>query len=154
MRKLETHCEDERPQDAKLHVNAQIPQVREWRDAADLVEVRQAVHDVVPVVEEQKARQDVGAHLGEGHVVEGDAHHADNEDHRCHGRPETLEAATPKARQIHVARAVELAQDGVGHQVARQHEEHDDAHVAARQPVHLQVVCHHGCDRQGAQALD
>ena len=154
VRKLETHRENERPQDAKLHVNAQIPQVRERRDAADLVEVRQAVHDVVPVVEEQKARQDVGAHLGEGHVVEGDAGHTDNEDHRRHGRPESLEAAAPEARQIHVARAVELAQDGVGHQVARQHEEHDDAHMAAWQPVHLQVVCHHGCDCQGAQTLD
>ena len=152
--RLEAAQRDEGPQQAELHVHAQVPQVGEGRDAADLVEVRQAACDVVPVVEEQQARQDVGAHLGEGHVVEDDAGGAHNGHHRGQRGPQALDASAPERQQVHVARAVELAQQRVGHEVAREHEEHDDAHVAARQPSHLQVVGHDRGDGQGAQALD
>ena len=104
--------------------------MQQGRGAADLVEVRDAAHDVADVLEEPEARQDVGACLGEQDAVEQYAGQNDQANHEGHGRPDAGEPAAPETRKRPHARPC-TSQQGGGDQVSGEDEQHHHAHVSA-----------------------
>ena len=152
---VEQEHEHDGPDDAELRVDAQVPQVGGGRRCTKRVEVGHVAQDVAQVLEEPQRGQEVGAQLGEQHVVEDDAEHHHDEQHERHRRPDALEATEPEvADQLVGGRALALAaRHGGGDDIARQHEEHDDAQMAGGKPGHLEVVEDDGEDRQDPQTV-
>ena len=144
---------DERPDEAELRVDAQIPQVGERRRTADLVEVGKVAQDVAQVLAEREAGKDVRARLGEQHVVEADAGKHREDDHDGGRRPDAREPSNPEMRDRRKPVAQATQQRG-GDEVAREHEEHDHAEVARREPGDVEVVEEHRDDGQGTKSVN
>ena len=92
-----------RPNQVELFLDGKRPKVRERRGVAQSIEVRGVLGNLPPVVEEQQRRQDVGAHLGEHHVVKDGAQRAGHEHYRCHGGDQATDAANPEALEVDAA---------------------------------------------------
>ena len=77
--------------------------MRERRGVAQSIEVRDVLGNLPPVVEEQQRRQDVGAHLGEHHVVKDGAQRAGHHHDGHHGGDQATDAADPEALEVDAA---------------------------------------------------
>ena len=92
-----------RPNQVELFLDGKRPKVRERRGVAQSIEVRDVLGNLPPVVEEQQRRQDVGAHLGEHHVVKDGAQRAGHEHYRYHGGDQATDTADPEALEVDAA---------------------------------------------------
>ena len=107
-----------------------------------------------PVVEEQQRRQDVGAHLGEHHVVKDGAQRAGHEHYRYHGGDQATDAANPEALKIDAAGLSDFVEQQARDQIARKHKEDRDAEQAALSPREVEVIEHHRDDGERTQTVE
>jgi len=89
-----------RPNQVELFLDGKRPKVRERRGVAQSIEVRDVLGNLPPVVEEQQRRQDIGAHLGEHHVVEDGAQSTGRYHDGHHGGDQATDAANPEALEV------------------------------------------------------
>ena len=143
-----------RPNQVELFLDGKRPKVRERRGVAQGIEVRDVLGNLPPVVEEQQRRQDVGAHLGEHHVVKDGAQRAGHEHYRYHGGDQATDAANPEALKVDAAGLSDFVEQQTRNQIARKHEEDRDAEQAALSPREVEVIEHHRDDGKRAQAVE
>jgi hypothetical protein len=67
------------------------------------IEVRDVLGNLPPVVEEQQRRQNVGAHLGEHHMVKDGAQRAGHHHDGRHGGEQAADTADPEALEVDAA---------------------------------------------------
>ena len=143
-----------RPNQVELFLDGKRPKVRERRGVAQSIEVRDVLGNLPPVVEEQQRRQDVGAHLGEHHVVKDGAQRAGHEHYRYHGGDQATDAANPEALEVDAAGLSDFVEQQARDQIARKHKEDRDAEQAALSPREVEVIEHHCDDGKRAQAVE
>ena len=143
-----------RPNQVELLLDGKRPKVRERRGVAQSIEVRDVLGNLPPVVEEQQRRQDVGAHLGEHHVVKDSAQRAGHEHYRYHGRDQATDAASPETLKVDATGLSDFVEQQARDQIARKHKEDRDAEQAALSPREVEVIEHHRDDGKRAQAVE
>ena len=142
------------PNQVELFLDGERPKVRKRRGVAQGVEVRDVLGNLPPVVEEQQRRQDVGAHLGEHHVVKDGAQRAGHEHYRYHGGDQATDAANPEALKVDATGLSDFVEQQARDQIARKHKEDRDAKQAALSPREVEVIEHHRDDGKRAQAVE
>ena len=143
-----------RPNQVELFLDGKRPKVRERRGVAQSIEVRDVLGNLPPVVEEQQRRQDVGAHLGEHHVVKDGTQRAGHEHYRYHGGDQATDAANPEALKVDVAGLSDFVEQQARDQIARKHKEDRNAEQAALSPREVEVIEHHRDDGERAQTVE
>ena len=143
-----------RPDEVELLLDGKRPKVRERRGVAQGIEVRDVLGDLPPVVKEQQRRQDVGAHLGEHHVVKDCAQRASHEHYRYHGGDQAADTADPEALEVDASGLGDFVEQQARDQIARKHKEDRDAEQAALRPCEVEVIEHHRDDGERAQAVE
>ena len=143
-----------RPNQVELFLDGERPKVRERRGVAQSIEVRNVLGNLPPVVEEQQRRQDVGAHLGEHHVVKDGAQRASHHHNGYHGGDQATDAANPEALKVDAAGLSDFVEQQARDQIARKHKEDRDAEQAALSPREVEVIEHHSDDGERTQAVE
>lgn len=143
-----------RPNQVELFLDGKRPKVRERRRVAQGIEVRDVLGNLPPVVEEQQRRQDVGAHLGEHHVVKDGAQRAGHHYDGHHGGEQAADTADPEALEVDAAGLCHFVDEQTRDQIARKHKEDRDAEQAALCPCEVEVIEHHRDDGKRAQAVE
>ena len=143
-----------RPNQVELFLDGKRPEVRERRGVAQSIEVRDVLGNLPPVVEEQQRRQDVGAHLGEHHVVKDGAQRAGHEHYRYHGGDQATDTANPEALKVDAAGLGDFVEQQTRDQIARKHKEDRNAEQAALSPREVEVIEHHRDDGKRAQTVE
>ena len=142
-----------RPNQVELFLDGERPKVRERRGVAQSIEVRDVLGNLPPVVEEQQRRQDVGAHLGEHHVVKDGAQRAGHHHDGHHGGDQATDAADPEAFEVDAAGLSDFVEQQARDQIARKHKEDRDAEQTALRPREVKVIEHHRDDGERTQAV-
>ena len=143
-----------RPNQVELFLDGKRPKVRERRGVAQSIEVRDVLGNLPPVVEEQQRRQDVGAHLGEHHVVKDSAQRAGYKHYRYHGGNQATDAANPEALEVDASGLSDFVEQQARDQIARKHKEDRDAKQAALSPREIKVIEHHRDDGERTQTVE
>ena len=143
-----------RPNQVELFLDGKRPKVRERRGVAQSIEVRDVLGNLPPVVEEQQRRQDVGAHLGEHHVVEDGAQSTGHHHDGHHGGDQATDAADPEALEVDAVGLSDFVEQQARDQIARKHKEDRDAEQAALSPREVKVIEHHRDDGERTQAVE
>ena len=143
-----------RPNKIELFLDGKRPKVRERRGVAQGVKVRNVLHDLPPVIKEQQRRQDVGAHLGEHHMVKDSAQCAGHHHDGYHGGEQATDAADPEALEIDTTGLCDFVEEQARDQVSREHKEDRDAEQAALSPREVEVIEHHRDNGERAKAVE
>ena len=128
--------------------------MREGRRAANLLKVRDVAQDIADVLKECEAGQHVGARLCEQHVVGCHANEDGPSDGHGHGGPNAQEAVDPEVWYCRGATLLHATEQRGSHEVAGEHQKHDDAQVTAGKPYHVEVVEEHRDDGNCPKAVD
>ena len=149
------HSEQQRgPNQVELFLDGERPKVRKRRGVAQSIEVRDVLGNLPPVVEEQQRRQNVGAHLGEHHVVEDGAQRTGHHHDGHHGGDQATDAADPEALEVDAAGLSDFVEQQARDQIARKHKEDRDAKQAALSPREVKVIEHHRDDGERTQTVE
>jgi hypothetical protein len=143
----------QRPDEVELLLDAERPQVQQWRGGPVEGEVA-AGRDEAPVANVEQTPQQVSAEAGPAeHRGRGQGPHADDEEDQQRGRHEAGHPAGPEAGEVDPAVRHDVAQQQGGDEEAGQNEEDVDAEEAARHPRDPEVEEDDQRHREGPDAV-
>src|ERR687886_1607019 len=151
---MQAEPEQKRPDQVKLLLDRQGPQVIEHWRRSELRKIGGVAEDVPPVAHVDGGSDYVlpeGRQLGS--VQQRDPHHYHCQ-HQEKGRQEPPGSPKPEVAEPKVADGVSLSEKQVGYQVTTQGKEHTYAEQTPLGPAQLQVVGDDGKHRKGPQPVE
>ena len=144
---------DEKPQNGGPHqiellLDGERPQMLQWRQRTEALEVRHVVQDLIPVAGVSDRGEQGGAQFGAAGRLDDRGGRAHRQQHHRERRQQATSPADPEVTQPR-----SLPGEQVGDEETAQHEEHVDAEKTAAERVQVFVVTHDGEDRDRAHAI-
>jgi hypothetical protein len=147
--------EQQRPDEVELLLDRQGPEVLHGGSRVVGLQVVDRVRRELPVLDVQRARQDLLRRVGElGRGLDDPRRDPRHGQDKHRGRDQPPGTPSPEVGQADLSRARVAAPQVAGDQVPGDDEEHVHPGEASRQRRGVQVVDHHHRDGDGPQSLD